>query len=304
MRANGPNCVRAYLSLTPRHGRSSHPKTSRPTRLWITAVGKHGLVTDLKLDELKVFVGKEEQPIQALSFNPPGPLNLGLLIDDSGSRSKEMPDTEKGLAPDFFRKLLVMPGDQFFIFVFNDVAYLMTDLTDSVQQINEALRRAAAWKQRGGTVFYDTLVLACDQKSPAVSKHRAIVVITDGEDNASRHTLDETVQMIRQTGTILYIIEPGRIRPGGLLGRFSQTPGRVTKALNRLANVNGGMLFEVTNKHEMADAFDSMATALRSQYALDLAPSITRVKGTPPINIECSRPGVKILAPNRQQSQP
>src|SRR5437879_3163792 len=84
-------------------------------KLWITAVRKHELVKDLKAEELALFVGKEEQTIQGLSFNPPVPLNVGLVIDISGSRRTILPGADTELAPDFFRRLLIKPGDQVFI---------------------------------------------------------------------------------------------------------------------------------------------------------------------------------------------
>lgn len=261
------------------------------SRLWVTALKDDQPVKDLKADELQLFLGKDEQSIQQIEFNPREPLNLGLLVDISASRSHSLPGVDTDLAPGFFRQLLIKPGDQFFGVMFNDKAFLLVGLTDAEQELNKALERAHSVAPRGGTALYDAVFSACDQKSPAVSKHRVLVVVTDGQDNASHHTAKQALELVRQTGTIVYVIVPKSDRSGAGAGSWPR------QVLNQLVDVNGGKLYDVGKRTEMARAFTSIAEVLRSQYVLDFRLASVPGGNAQRIKIKCSRRGVKIIAP-------
>lgn len=284
-------CSRTYASgVEPQ----SPAAASRSTPLWITAWGKNGPVNDLRKDEVKVFIGKNQVPVQDLSFNPPMPLNLGFIVDISGSLPVGLPEGAADLAPDFFRKLHVEPGDQIFVVAFNEKGYLLTNLTDNEQILNTSSQRIRAFPRHGGTALFDALFFACDQKSNSVGKHRALVVTTDGKDDASRHTFDQVARIVRKTGTVLFFIAPDD---------DDQPPGtpvpshRGTETLQSLGDSSGGGLFKVSDKTQESEALTAIAQALRCQYLLDFQVPGGQSKSNTRLKLKCSRRGVKMIAP-------
>lgn len=276
------------------YGQVNAPPAAGTVTYWITATNKGHPVTDLKKEDLQLWIGKQEQSISVLTFNPPEPMQVGLLIDTSGSLRDQWPGPETSLASGFFRRVL-RPGDQALILHFNIKLFFDAHLTGDLSVLDQGLKYLAAVPPHGGTALYDAIEVACDQREVGGPTHRALVVITDGDDNSSMHRLDQAMTVVERTGTQLYFI--GRLR-----GRENRTMGehRSMRVLRSLADATGGRLFLASNKLEMESGFNSIAEVLRAQYALEFqSAGVSPSKKGNRIKIKCSRPGVEILAPER-----
>jgi len=239
------------------------PAASETARLWITALDKEGPVTDLKKEEIHLSIGKQEQTISTLTFNPPVSLSLGLVIDMSGSRREGWPPPEVGLAPAFLAQVL-RPGDSGFVVSFNRVGYIDAQPTDDQSALARALRKIAGRRPESGTALYDTVEAACRlPNSP--NAHRSLVVLTDGDDNSSMHTREQALDVARRTGTNLYFIGHGA--ETGQLGRPGSNRG--PRVMKEMANATGGVYFAASRQRDAELAFDSLAHILRAHYALD-----------------------------------
>jgi VWFA-related protein len=275
-------------------GQVSAPQAAGTVTYWITATNQGHLVTDLKKEDLQLWIGKQEQSISDFTFNPPEPLQVGLLFDTSGSLRDRWPGPEISLASGFLTGVL-RPGDQAAIMHFEELLSFDTHLTGDLSALDQGLRHLAAVAPHEGTALYDAIEGACEQLEVGGPAHRALVVITDGGENASLHRLDQAMTVVGRTGTQLYFI--GRLR-----GREKQTmwEHRYMKVLRSLADATGGQLFLASNKLETESGFNSIAKVLRAQYALEFqSAGVSPSKKGNRIKIQCSRPGVEILAPER-----
>jgi len=272
------------------------PMAAGTVRLWITATEMGHPVNDLKKEDLQLWIGKQEQSISVLAFNPPEPLKVGLLIDTSGSRRAQWPGPEISLAPGFFRQV-IRPGDQAFIIDFNTKPLIDADLTGDLSVLDHGLERLAAVRPYRGSALYDAIEAACDQREAGGPTHRALVVITDGVDNSSMHRLDQAMVVVRRTGTQLYVI--GTVfEPFHSESTLSRSALEAAYTLRSIARATGGRFFPTSNKHEMESGFNSIVEVLRAQYALEFQPAaVSPGKKGNRIEIKCSRSSVKVIAP-------
>ncbi len=257
------------------------PEETATQTIWITAIETGHAVTDLKKEDLQFSIGKNEQAISALTFNPPRPLRLGFIVDMSGSRRAQWPGPEISLAGGFFRAVM-QSGDQAFILYFNEAVFVDADVTSNLGDLDRGLAHLASLTPRGGTAIYDAIVVACEKREASGPAHRALVVVTDGEDNSSMHTRDEAISIVRKADTQLNTV--------GIFVR----PSRGESILRQMAQETGGFYFGTANKSEMESALNSIAEALRAQYSLEFQPTAGKKRDR--IKIKCTRPGVKIVA--------
>jgi VWFA-related protein len=275
-------------------GQIGGPPPTGTLRWWITATKKGQPVTDLSKEELHLWIGKQEQAISRLTFDPPGLLRVGLLIDISGSQADQWPSPAISLAPGFFKRVM-RPGDQAFVMHFNERYYVDAQPTNDLRVLEEGLKRLAAVRSGGRTAIYDAIVAACSPAEGGEPARQALVVLTDGEDDASRNALDEAMAVVERTGTQLYFIGTGLEPP--YIGTTTQGAMRMLRAM---ADATGGEFFPASKWHPMEPAFNSIAVRIRELYALEFQPvGVSLGKKGNRIQIRCSRPGVKVLAPEK-----
>ena len=165
---------------------------------------KDHMVLDLGRDAFSVF--ENDKPQTLTSFRREDvPVAMGIVIDNSGSMREKRDKVNKAALD------LVMssnPQDQVFVVNFNDEYYLDQDFTDNVKLLRQALEKVEA---RGGTALYDAVVASAEQLKLAKLQKKVLFVVTDGEDNASRTTLEQAVRWLQvENGPTVYAI--------GLLG--------------------------------------------------------------------------------------
>ncbi|HVP43451.1 MAG TPA: VWA domain-containing protein [Terriglobales bacterium] len=226
---------------------------------------KQRLVTTL--DRAAFTVYEDGRPQQLTSFRREDiPVALGIVVDNSGSmRDKRAAVNQAALN-------LVRasnPRDEIFIVNFNDDAWLDQDFTSDISKLREGLERI---ESRGGTALYDALVAASDhlQKGAKLDK-RVILVVTDGEDNASRESLEQAIRKLQaEDGPAVYSI--------GILGDDREAH-RAKRALTALALQTGGVAFFPKDITEVDNISRAVAHDLRNQYTLGYKPTNPQQNG-------------------------
>jgi VWFA-related protein len=258
-------------------------------RIWITALEKNMPVDDLKKEDLRLFIGKQEQTISSLTYNSPGPAYFGLLIDVSGSRKDSLPDAEEKFAPNFFRQVM-KPEDQAFIVTIGSTAQLALRPTSEPGAIQHALNVVSEQRKWGETALYDGIYEASDI-GYANARRRILVLVSDGGDNASHHSLVEVRDRLRSTSTVLVYVDVSATR------YLPSHRDRQAKVLDPLAEATGGAVYSVADSLSMEQAFHSIASTFRDQYALEFESAVLQSYKPSSVQIKCARRGVKILAP-------
>jgi VWFA-related protein len=240
-------------------------KTVNEVDVVFTVTDKHGrFVKDLKKDDFKVL--DDNKPQQVLNFRSETdlPLRAGLLIDASNS-IRDRFKFEQEAAIEFLNQIIRQRKDQAFVIGFDTVAEVTQDYTDSTESLAHGVRMLRAG---GGTALFDAIYYACREKlmnppSNPDGTRRAIILLSDGEDNQSRVTREEAVEMAQRSGVIIYAISTN------ITGQKS----RGDKVLERFAETTGGRLFTPFKLQEVSDAFTDIQSELRSQYAISYHPT-------------------------------
>jgi VWFA-related protein len=250
-------------------------KTSNGTFVFKTEVQEvtlHATVVDDRqhpvttLDRTAFQVFEDGKPQRITSFRREDiPVALGIVIDNSGSMRDKRPSVNAA-ALNLVRAS--NPQDQVCVINFNNEYYLDQDYTGSVPLLRDALERI---ESRGGTALYDALVATSDHlmKSAKLQK-KIILVVTDGEDTASRDTLEQAVRAIAvDGGPTVYTI--------GLLGHEREKKAR--RALRILAEQTGGVAFFPIDVNEVEAISQQIAHDIRNQYTIGYRPSTPKTEG-------------------------
>jgi Ca-activated chloride channel family protein len=230
--------------------------------LHTTVLDDRGRFADgLKEENFRVYEDKIEQKL-SLFRREDVPVSMGLVIDNSGSMRDKRPSVNEAALT------LVQASnrqDEAFVVNFNDDFYLDLDkdFTNSIPELKEALERIDA---RGSTALYDALIGSLDHLKKASKDKRVLLVVTDGEDNTSRNSLERTIKEIQKTSTVIYTI--------GLLGQESKKGAKkAKKALLDIALASGGLAFFPENVEDVHNICEQVAHDIRNQYTLAYYPS-------------------------------
>ena len=234
--------------------------------LHATVVDSHQRTID-NLDKANFFVFEDGQPQPVTSFRHDDiPVSMGLLIDNSGSMREKRPRVNAA-ALDMVRSS--NPQDEVFVVNFNDERYLDQDFTNKISLLKEAMGKIDS---KGGTALYDTVEGAADHlKSNARLDKRVIVLVTDGEDNASRDSLEQTVHHLQEE-------DSPQIFAIGLLGDNKEGK-RAKRALVLLAQHTGGQAFFPADVSEVDAITQQVAHDIRNQYTIGYRPSHAKSAG-------------------------
>jgi VWFA-related protein len=274
--------------------------------------GKGDVVRDLTANDFSITEDSRPQTIRYFSRETDLPLTLGLLIDTSGSQRRVLAE-ERTASRRFFEQVLREDKDQAFLIHFEREVELLEDLTSSRQKLESALdsvdqpalqRRGAGGgypgggrqypggrggRFSGGTALYDAVFLAGDEVLRKQKGRKAVIVLSDGVDNASKTSLTGAIESAQRSDTIVYsilfadeqgyggggggfptVFGPGGGRRGGGGRRMPPREPRPDgkKILERISKETGGSLFEVSKKHPLEDIYSRIEEELRSQYNL------------------------------------
>jgi VWFA-related protein len=236
-----------------------------------TVTDKHGhFIKDLKKDDIRVL-DDHKPPSSVVAFRSETdlPLRVGLLIDASNS-IRERFRFEQEAAMYFLSQMIRPKSDEAFVLGFDTTAEVTQDFTDNTEQLAHGVRML---RPGGGTAMYDAVYYACRDKLMKARVtgpvRRAIILVSDGEDNQSRVTLGETVEMAQRAEVILYAISTN----------VSNIKMRGDKMLERMAEATGGRAFFPFKIEDVSNAFAEIQDELRSQYAVAYKPADFRADG-------------------------
>lgn len=230
-----------------------------------TVTDKHGKhVTDLKQNDFRIF-DDNKQPAEIRSFHAEAnlPLQVGLLIDASNS-VRDRFKFEQQSAIEFLNQIIRRGYDQAMVIGFDVTPEVTQDFTDDTERLAHGVREL---RPGGGTAMYDALYYACRDKLLKKPQNgptrRAIILLSDGEDNQSHVTREEAIEMAQRAETIVYTISTN----------VSGTKGPGDKVLERIADATGGRAFFPFQIRDVSNAFAEIQDELRSQYAVSYKPA-------------------------------
>lgn len=239
------------------------------------------LVTDLGRNDFQVF--EDGQPQKITSFRREDiPVAMGIVIDNSGSMRDKRPAVNAA-AINLVKSS--NPQDKVFIVNFNEEYFLDQDYTASIPKLDDALQRIEA---RGGTALYDATVASSDhlKKSGPLEK-KVLLVVTDGEDNASRESLEQAIRNLQaENGPTVYTI--------GILG--DEHSKRARRALREMAEETGGVAFFPKDVSEVSAITSQIAHDIRNQYTIVYKPTKPQsAGGYRTVKVEANAKGYKHL---------
>lgn len=216
------------------------------------------LVPDLKKSDFEVYEDGVKQNI--ISFQHTDlPVSIGLVVDNSGSMSRKRSSVNKS-ALDLIEAS--NPQDEAFVVNFSDEAFLDQDFTSNIGKLRDGLSHI---ESRGGTALYDAVVASADKlAADAKRPKQVLILITDGEDNASTLNLEQTIRRVQElSGPVIYSI--------GLLFGDEMTRSEVKharRALEMLSTETGGMAFFPKSMEQVDQIAAEVARDIRNQYTI------------------------------------
>jgi VWFA-related protein len=274
--------------------------------VFFTVKAKDGtLVPHLTKDDCTVSEDKEPQKLKDFTAETHQPLTLGILLDTSYSQRRVL-QLEQDAGGQFLERVIKQKDEAFVLSVDVNVD-LLQDLTNSTRQLTRALNKAEinAGVSFGagpvptpggprGTVLYDAVYLASNEKLSNESGRKALILLTDGEDQGSRTKLNEAIAAAQKSNAIVYVILIADVR--GYLeqgeGYFGYSP------MKKMTEETGGRLINVgNNAQKLEAAFQQIEDELRTQYVASYTPSNTKLDGSfRKLSVECHGDGLKVQA--------
>jgi Ca-activated chloride channel family protein len=291
----------------------------------VTVLDKRGLpVIDLTQRDFEIFEDGVQQTIKYFSRELQPPLRIGLIIDTSNSARPAI-DFEKDAASEFVFDMLkgIRSRHQIFLQTFDATSSIVQDFTNDPQILNEKIRTL---KAGGGKALYDAIYFACKEKlmkaGPPEDTRRVLLVLSDGRDVQSQHSLAEAISMARQAETFIYTIGisaygfdnpgdkileeiaaatggaahfPRRETPGTDLGTGYLSHGQIgdTSQNKGLGAATG--IYSATRLMQLAESLEAIGRELNEQYSIGYTPTNSSIDGTyRTIRVEARRKGVEV----------
>ena len=230
---------------------------------------KGRFVSDLTKDDFEVIEGKRQQVIQEFSAETDLPLRLGILIDTSNS-IRERFRFEQEAASEFVHSVMRSHQDKAMVVSFDSTAELVSDLVDDPGKTEQAIRNL---RPGGGTALYDAIYFACRDKlaqdQPRTKFRRAIVILSDGDDNQSRYTRDQALEMAQRADVVIYTISTNISR--------QDTDG--DRVLRYFADKTGGRPYFPFKVEDLAQSFENINNELTHQYIILYRPEPLKTDG-------------------------
>jgi len=244
---------------------------SNEVNVVFTVTDKHGKqITELKQTDFRVL--DDNRPVeQVRSFRAETnlPLQVGLLIDASNS-VRDRFKFEQEAAIEFLNQAIRLRYDHAFVVGFDATPEVTQDFTDNTEALAHGVREL---RPGGGTAMFDAIYFACRDKllksSRSIPSRRAIILLSDGEDNLSHVTREDAIEMAQRAEAIVYAISTN----------ISGVKGQGDKVLERIADATGGRAFFPFQIRDVANDFAEIQNELRSQYAVSYKPADFKADG-------------------------
>jgi VWFA-related protein len=241
---------------------------------------KGALIPNLAQQDFTILEDGKPQPIKYFTRETDLPLTIGMLVDVSGSQ-ENLIGIERSAASEFFAKVL-RKKDEAFLIAFGPEAELLQDYTSSPRLLNEGLNQLRVHGGVGGygpgpvptigqprgTILYDAIYLAANEKLRTEVGRKVIVVITDGVDEGSRLTIEQAIEAGQKADAVIYSILYSDPRFRGPFGTYGGGEGY----LRRMSDATGGHVFKVDRSHPLDEVFRELQEEMRSQYSIGYTP--------------------------------
>lgn len=293
--SQSPSKANAVADSTPSPVDDTQPvqtfrSRSDEVNVIFTVTDKHNkFIKDLKREQFKIL-DNNRPPRQILDFAAETdlPLRVGLLIDASNSiRDRFLFEQDAAIA--FLRQIIRPKTDKAFVLAFDEVWDLTQDFTNDLDKLTKGIK---VIRPGGGTALWDAVFYACRDKLMKEKEtgpvRRAIILVSDGDDNQSRVLRQEAIEMAQRAGVIVYTISTN----------LSNSPGdEGDRSLKMLAEATGGQAFFPFKLQDVANAFHDINEELRSQYSVFYKPENFEANGQfRPIQIIAENKKYKVRA--------
>ena len=254
---------------------------------FIVTDSKNRLITNLTRDDFQVLEDKLPQEVTAFAQETDVPLRIGLLVDTSNSIRNRL-EFEQRAGAEFLHNALRPGKDKALLGSFDSMAELLQDFTDDIPKLLQAIE---VMRAGGGTSLYDAIYYTSRDRmlteAPLTSNfRRALVVLSDGEDNQSRYSRLQTLEMARRAEVMIYTVSTN------ITG--TKMPG--DKTLEQFSEQTGGRYIQPFTWNDLDEAFDSISQELRSQYSVSFRPTTPRDGRYHEIEIVTKAKGVRVRA--------
>ena len=258
------------------------------------------VITDLKQDNFRIFEDGHEEKVAFFSHEMTMPITLGLLLDTSGSEQNMLGAIQS--AGSRFLRRVMRKGDEAMVISFDSDVDLLSDFTDDKSILDRAINKARINIPGGGyiagnpgpvgsgnitgTALYDAIYLACGEKLNGEAGRKAIVIVTDAQDEGSKVKLEEAIEAAQRTDTVIHVLLVADPRFGGNGG-----------VARKLADDTGGRVVYVNSEKKLEEAFDQISEELRSQYTLGYYPTNNARDGKfRKVHVDVDNHDMKVLA--------
>jgi len=242
---------------------------TRVNLLYTVSDKKGRFVTDLTRDDFEIIEGKKPQQILEFTAETDLPLRLAILIDTSNS-VRDRFKFEQEAAVEFVNSLMRPRKDKAILVSFDTAAELVSDLTDDPEVLSKSIRDL---RPGGGTSLYDAVFFACRDKlmmdQPRHKFRRAMVILSDGDDNQSRYTRDQALEMAQKSDVVIYTISTN----------ITRIPTDGDKVLKYLAAETGGLALFPFRAEDLNQSFENISNELRHQYNVFYRPEPIHADG-------------------------
>ena len=278
--------------------------------VFFTVKDKGGnLVPHLTKDDCTITEDKQPQKLKSFVAETQQPITLGILLDTSGSQYRVLP-LEQEVGSQFLERVL-RQKDEAFLLSFDVNVDLLQDYTNSARLLSRAMNKAEINTAGGngaagipgagggtiptigtpkGTLLYDAVVLASNEKMNQETGRKAMILLTDGEDEGSVHKISEAIAAAQKSNVLVYTI---LIADRDFYGGFGYSG---YSAMKKLTEETGGRLIDVGNNGKKLEAaFQQIEDELRTQYVASYTPSNLKLDGTfRHLGVECRGDGMKV----------
>lgn len=253
------------------------------------------IVQDLTKSEFLLSESGRPQKIQYFSKESNLPLVLGLLVDTSGSQRMVLGE-EQEASYRFLETVLREDLDRTFVVHFDYRPEVLQNLTNSKEKLEKSLERLRvgfSFRGGAGTTLYDAVYLCSNLVTKKQTGRKALILLTDGEDNGSRTRIEDAIEAAQRADTLIYSILFSDATFGGH-GGFGGVDGK--KVLQKMSRETGGGFFEVSRKHPLDSIFRELNAELRNQYSFGYTPDEAARPGFRPIKLTTTRKGLVVQA--------
>jgi Ca-activated chloride channel homolog len=236
-----------------------------------TVADKNGrFITNLQKNDFKVTEDYMPQMVSNFSNETNLPLSIGLVFDTSASILGKL-KFEQEAAGEFFYTTLRRGTDRAFVVTFDNKVGLTQDFTDNSELLTKSLTNV---RSAGTTALFDAVYESIANKLVGQQGRHVIIVISDGDDNSSERSIEDTIEMAQKSDTVIYAVGTN---PTEL---FATSRDRGNKFLKRLTEETGGRLFLPVKLEDLTQSFLQISEELRSQYTLGYFSTNTKRDGS------------------------